>query len=151
MSEPETEPHVLRREIISQDKDGTLEKIYEKPYDRVTLDENGAEKVERVEPWEVRATGKKVQELKGAFKDTAPQMLHEQSELNRKIGMEKITLADGSVDETRADRVDLLRTRPGVCQTRIRPGIMMKHMPWHKPCGHSRHQECHCEGDRVDG
>lgn len=151
MREPQAEANVIKREIISQDKDGTLEKIWEQPYDRLTVQEDGTEKTERVEPWEVRATGKKVQELRGAFKESAPQMLHEQAELNKKIGMQRITLADGSVDSVRADHVDKLRARPGVCRTRIRPGITMPQMPWHKPCGHSRYQTCHCEGDNLDG
>lgn len=141
----QSEANIIKREIISQDKDGTLEKVWEKPYDRVK--EDGS--VEKVEPWEVRATGRKVQELKGAFKDSGPAMLHEQAELNKKVGMEKVVLPDGRVDEIRADTVDRLKQlRPGVNKRRIRPGITIGHMPWHKPCGHSKHQSCHCEGEQ---
>jgi hypothetical protein len=117
--------NIIKREIISQDKDGTLEKVWEQPYDRVTIQEDGTEKIERVEPWEIRATGRKTQELRGAFKDSAPQMLHESAELNRKIGMEKLTLANGSVDEFRADHIDMLRTGPGVGVRRVRPGVVI--------------------------
>ena len=57
-----------------------IEKIYEPEYDRPVLNEDGTQaknedgtdKVKRVRPWEIRATGKEVQELRGAFKDSAP-------------------------------------------------------------------------------
>lgn len=148
MLQQESDPKIIKRELISSDKDGTLEKVWEKPYDRTNPDGS----VERVEPWEVRATGRKCQELKGIFKDSAPQMLHEQAMLNQTVGMEKVTLADGRVDEVRASDVDKVRKIvPGSCRSRIRPGIMMSQMPWHKPCGHSKHQACHCEEERQVG
>lgn len=141
--------NIVKTEVISSDKDGTLEKVWEQPYDRVSILEDGTKKVERVEPWEIRATGKKCQELKGAFKDTAPQMLHEQSELNKKIGMEKVTLPNGTVDEFRADQVDMLRQRPGVCQTRIRPGIMVSGFGGMKREGLTRVKIRYVKGERI--
>ena len=141
----ETQPsHIIKREVISSDKDGTLEKIWEKPYDRVK--EDGS--VERVEPWEIKATGRKTRELRGIFKESARQNIQEQTRANETVGMEKITTPDGRVDEIRADKVAFLRDH-GFCRTRVRPGIVMPQMPWHKPCGHSRHQRCTCEGEQV--
>ena len=137
--------HILREEVISSDKDGTLTKIYERPYDRIK--EDGT--VERVEPWEIKATGRKVQELKGIFKESARENIQEQTKANEQIGMEKITTPQGTVDLIRADRIPMLKEH-GFCRTRTRPAITMPQMPWHKPCGHSKSQSCSC-GKENDG
>lgn len=87
--------------------------------------------IEKVIPqWEIKAHGKKyVQELKGIFKDSAPQMMHETWKEWKSIGEEKITRPDGSVDTVRADMVDKYRAHPGFCATAIRPTFVVD-VPW---------------------
>ena len=144
-SVPILEPRVTKKEVISKDKDGKLEKVYFEKEARTLKREDGTEYTKLVEPWELRAEGKKLQELKGAFKDSAPQMLHQgMKDWESGGGDLKITRPDGSVDVIRADKEPLYRSQPGFCQKRVRVGITMPHMPWHKPCGHSKAQHCHC-------
>lgn len=132
---------VVKVESIANDKDGTLEKVYFEP--RAVV-EDGKTRIS--EPWEIRATGKKVNELKGAFKQQAPEMLHQgMQDWAQGGGDLKITRPDGSSDIVRADKEHLYRQMPGFCESRIRVGVVMPHMPWHKPCGHSKSQACHCE------
>jgi hypothetical protein len=132
--------NIVKREVISSDKDGTLEKVWETPYDRVKLDGT----IERVEPWEVRATGRKVKELKGVFKESSREDIQKQTRENETVGMQKITTPDGRIDEVRSDMVDFLKQH-GFCKVRVRTGITIPKLPWHKNCGHSRHQDCHCQ------
>jgi hypothetical protein len=143
---------IVKTEVISKDKDGTLEKVYFQKEARTVKKDDGTEETKLVEPWELRATGRKTHELRGAFKESGREMFQEGlKEWDQAGGDLKITRPDGSVDTIRADKESIYRQQPGFCQTRIRPGITMPQMPWHKPCGHSRHQECHCEGENVDG
>ncbi len=81
--------------------------------------------VEKVIPqWEIRAHGKKyVKELRGMFKDSAPQMMHEGWKEWNSIGEEKITRPDGSVDTVRADKVQMYREHPGFCVHATRPTL----------------------------
>ena len=146
MNQPQQPSHIIKTELLSSDKDGTLTKVYEQPYDRVK--EDGS--VERVEPWEIKATGRKVNELRGIFKESARENIQEQTRRNETIGMQKITTPHGTVDEIQADKVDFLKGH-GFCRTRVRPAITMPRVPWHKPCGHSKHQRCSCGGQEVDG
>lgn len=87
--------------------------------------------VEKVIPqWEVRAHGKKyVKELSGMFKDSAPQMAHEQWKEWHSIGEEKITRPDGSVDTVRADKVEMYREHAGFCVAATRPTFNID-VPW---------------------
>lgn len=79
-------------------------------------------------------------------------MYHEgMKEWERGGGELKITKPDGSIDTIRADKEELYRSMPGFCSSRVRPGITIPQLPWHKPCGHSKAQRCHCGGDEVDG
>ena len=115
---PET---IVKTEPISSDKDGTLEKVYFEK--RAKIDEETGE-TKFVQPWEIRATGKKVQELKGAFKDSGPEMMHQGvKEWEKGGGDLKITRPDGSVDVVRADKEEMYRRQPGFCKARVRPGI----------------------------
>ena len=82
--------------------------------------------VEKVIPqWEIRAKGSKyVQELRGIFKDSATEMMHEgMKEWNANGGDLKITRPDGSVDTVRADKEELYRRQPGFCETATRPTV----------------------------
>lgn len=138
---PET---IIKKETISSDKDGTLEKVYfegkARPDGTVS------------EPWEIRATGRKVQELRGAFKDSAPEMLHQgMKEWSDGGGDLTITRPDGSSDTIRADKEQLYRSMPGFGVARVKVGITVPQMPWHKACGHSKAQNCHCKGEDADG
>ena len=127
-----------------------IEKIDLPPRIEQTVNPDGTVTEKKIPQWEIKARGVKyVKELKGIFKDSAPQMIHEgMKEWNDNGGDLRITRADGSSDIIRADKEQMLRaTYPGLCQHRLRPGITMPHMPWHKPCGHSKVQACHCGGD----
>lgn len=113
---------VVKTEVISKDKDGTLEKVYfEKEHRTVVNPETGQEETKQVQPWEIRATGRKTKELKGAFKDSAPQMMHEGWKEWNSIGETKITRPDGSVDTVRADKEEMYRQQPGFCVSATRP------------------------------
>ena len=141
-------PPSEKKEQKEPEKEG-IEKIDLPPKIEQTIHPDGTVTEKRIPQWEIKARGKKyVKELRGIFKDSAPQMMHEGvKEWNAHGGDLKITRPDGSTDIIRADKEPLYRAMPGFCQTRIRPGITMPHMPWHKPCGHSRAQSCHCGGD----
>lgn len=120
MSNPlqSSDERIVKRESISSDKDGTLEKVWFQPQAKPdgTL----------TEPWEVRATGRKVNELRGAFKDTAPQMLQEGMKSWEAGGGDLvITKPDGSTDTVRADMESQYRNLPGFCETRVNPGIQV--------------------------
>jgi hypothetical protein len=137
---------ITKRDIISQDKDGKLEKVYFQKEARIIKHDDGTQETKIVEPWEIRAEGRKLQELRGAFKETAPEMLHNgMKEWEKGGGTLVVTKPDGTTDTIRADKEQMYREMHGFCKTRVRPGIMMKQMPWHKPCGHSKYQACHCE------
>lgn len=113
---------VVRTEVISKDKDGTLEKVYFKKAKRTEINpETGKEHTKDVQPWEIRATGKKCQELRGAFKNSAPEMMHEGWKEWNSIGETKITRPDGSVDTVRADKEHLYRQQPGFCEKATKP------------------------------
>jgi hypothetical protein len=62
-----------------------------------------------------------VKELKGIFKESAPQMMHEGWKEWNSIGEEKITRPDGSVDTVRADKLEMYRKQPGFCVRATRP------------------------------
>lgn len=113
---------VVKTEVIANDKDGTLEKVYFEKQHRTSVNhETGLEETKQVQPWEIRATGRKTQELKGAFKDSGPEMMHEGWKEWNSIGETKITRPDGSVDTVRADKEEMYRNQPGFCETATRP------------------------------
>ena len=140
----------MNKPLIKEPPKEGIEKIDLPPRIEQTVNPDGTVTEKRIPQWEIKARGKKyVKELKGIFKDSAPQMMHEGlKEWKDKGGDLKITRPDGSVDTIRADKEDQLRASyPGFCKTRVRPGIMMPQAPWHKPCGHSKVQKCHCGGE----
>jgi hypothetical protein len=99
-----------------------IEKIDLPPRFEYETGQDGKVIEKKIPQWEIRAHGKKyVQELRGIFKESAPQMAHEQWLEWNKIGDEKITRPDGSVDTVRADKVDMYRQHPGFCVTATRP------------------------------
>lgn len=115
--------------MISSDKDGTLEKRWFRKEARNTTQPDGTVKTDIVEPWEVHATGRKCYELKGAFKDSGPQMTHEKLTEVQKIGETTITRPDGSLFDIRADKEHLFRDQPGYCQHAVRPTFTVN-VPW---------------------
>ena len=119
----------IRTEIIESDKDGTLEKRWFRKESRNVAQADGTEKMEIVEPWEVHATGRKVYELKGAFKDSGPQMTHEKLEEIKKVGEVTITKPDGSPYMVRADTEHVFRDQPGYCVHATRPTFTLN-VPW---------------------
>jgi hypothetical protein len=136
---------ITKVDLISQDKDGKIEKVYFQKEARIVKKDDGTQETKIVEPWEIRAEGRKLQELKGAFKDSAPQMLHQGMKDWEAGGGNLVITTPNGTDTIRADKEHLYRGRPGFMESRVRPGIMMEQMPWHKPCGHSKYQACHCE------
>lgn len=113
---------VVRTESISKDKDGTLEKVYFRPEARAdgTLSE----------PWEIRATGRKVNELRGAFDDVKHSMLHEsEKEWKQNGGDCVITKPDGSTDTVRADWEQNYRQMSGFCVAATKPTFLVA-APW---------------------
>jgi hypothetical protein len=98
-----------------------IEKVDLPPRIETSLGEDGKPVEKQIPQWEIRATGKEVQELRGAFKDTAPQMMHETWKQWKSIGEETITKPDGSTDVVRADWVDTYRQHEGFCVRSIRP------------------------------
>ena len=109
--------------------------------------------VEKVIPqWEIRARGKKyVQELRGVFKDSAPQMMHEGWKEWNSIGEEKITRPDGSVDTVRADKLEMYRRQPGFCVSATRPTFTCN-VPWEgsmKRDGITRARYRYVNGERI--
>lgn len=106
-----------------------IEKVYLPPEARTVKNPDGTETTKMVTPWEIRASGKEVNELKGAFKDSGHQMMHEGWKEWNSIGETKITRPDGSVDTVRADKEQLYRQQPGFCVSATRPGIVCD-VPW---------------------
>lgn len=108
-----------------------IEKVYLPPEQRTVLNPDGTVKeVKTVNPWEIRATGKKyVKELRGIFKESAPAMMHESWKEWRSVGEEKITRPDGSVDTVRADKVAMYRQHPGFCVSAVKTSLVCD-VPW---------------------
>lgn len=131
MEQTETlEPRVTKTDVISKDKHGTLEKVYFAKEARIVKRDDGTEYTKLVEPWEIRAKGvKKVKELRGAFKESAPQMFHENWKEWKRIGEETITKPDGSTDVVRADKLQGYREMPGFCVHATRPTFLLA-VPW---------------------
>jgi hypothetical protein len=127
-----------------------IEKVDLPPRIETSVGEDGRP-VEKVIPqWEVRATGKEVQELRGAFKDTAPQMMHDgMKEWEAGGGNLTITKPDGTTDVIRADKEQLYRSQNmGFCEHRVRPGIMVDGFGGMKRQGLSRFKVRYHEGQR---
>lgn len=104
---------------------------------------------EIVEPWEIRATGKDVQALKGALKENAEKEFHEHVQEDEKIGMEKITRPDGSVDEVRADWVPRLRQEYGFCRHAVRSSISINGFGSMRARGLTRYKAIYRDGVRT--
>ena len=123
-------PRAVKTEPKPKPKEG-IEKVYLPPEQRTVLNPDGTVKeVKTVTPWEIRATGVKyVKELKGIFKESAPQMMHEGWKEWNSVGEEKITRPDGSVDTVRADKVAMYRQQPGFCVAATRPTFNLA-VPW---------------------
>jgi len=119
----------VRTELLESDKDGTLEKRWFRKEAQNKTQPDGTVKTEIVEPWEVHATGRKCQELKGAFKDSGPQMTHEKLTEIGKVGETTITKPDGSPFRVRADKEHLFLDQPGYCQHAVRPTFTCN-VPW---------------------
>jgi hypothetical protein len=102
-----------------------IEKIELPPRIEQTVKEDGTVEEKRIPQWEIKATGKEVQELRGAFKDTAPQMMHDTWKEWKAIGEAKITRPDGSTDVVRADHEPMYRQQPGFCVHATRPTFTM--------------------------
>lgn len=109
-----------------------IEKVWEPEFKRTVCDEAGNPKKdehgkpleETVRPWRIEATGKDVNELRGAFDYSGPELLHEGvKDWERSGGGVRVTRPDGSVDEVPARLEDRYRAKPGFCRTRIRPGV----------------------------
>lgn len=116
---------------------------------RIVDNGDGTTRTEIVEPWEINASGKEIQELRGAFKDSAPQMMHEGWKEWNKIGETKITLPNGKTDVIRADKEHLYRQQPGFCKTRIRPGITISGFGEMKARGLTRMKISYRDGVRT--
>lgn len=131
--EPQTkklEPRVTKTEVISKDKKGTLEKVYFAKEARTVKRDDGTEYTKLVEPWEIRAKGvEKVKELRGAFKESAPQMFHDNWKEWKRIGEETITKPDGTTDVVRADKLQSYRDMPGFCVHATKPSFLLD-VPW---------------------
>lgn len=141
---------IVKTEVISSDKDGTLEKVYFKKRPKAVTNEEGVSEQKMVQPWEIRATGRKVQELRGAFKDSGPEMMHEgYKEWQANGGDLKITKPDGSVDTIRADKEELYRQQPGFCQARVRPGMTIDGFGEMKRRGLTRFKASYKDGVRT--
>lgn len=108
-----------------------IEKVYLPPEQRSVLNPDGTVKeVKTVNPWEIRATGKDVQQLRGIFKESGQDMMHEgMKEWDAHGGGVKITRPDGSVDTVRADKEAMYRAHPGFCVTATRPTFVCE-VPW---------------------
>lgn len=125
-----------------------IEKINLPPEARVVKQEDGTEKTVITEPWEVRATGKEINELRGAFRDAAPQMLHQgMKDWEAHGGSLKVTKANGEVDEIRADKEQEYREKiPGFCQSRVRPGITVSGFGGMRRRGTTRYRAVYSKG-----
>jgi len=127
MSEDE---RITRTEVIADDKEGTLKKVYFPEHWKMVPQKDGTEKAELVEPWEIRATGKKTNELRGVFKGVKDQMLHESAKQWEDAGGDLvISKPDGSTDTVRADMEDRYRQIPGFCLLATKPTLVCD-VPW---------------------
>jgi len=106
-----------------------IEKTYLPPEARTERQPDGTWKTKMVTPWEIKATGKEVNELSDAFKDSGPAMMHESWKEWKSIGEETITKPDGSTDTVRADKLDQYRQMPGFCVSATRPTFTVN-VPW---------------------
>lgn len=102
-----------------------IEKIDLPPRLEQTVKEDGTVENRSIPQWEIKATGREVQELRGIFKDSAPQMMHEGWKEWNAIGETKITRPDGSVDVVRADKEEAVRAMPGFCKSATKPVFTM--------------------------
>ena len=127
-----------------------IEKVYLPPEQRPVLNPDGTVKeVKTVHPWEIRASGKEVQELRGVFKDSAPQMMHEGFNEWKSIGETKITRPDGSVDTVRADKEAMYRSQPGFCVSATRPIFTVHGFGSMKKEGITRARYLYSKGERI--
>lgn len=129
----------------------SLEKIDLPPRYEFEKQDDGTVKRKEIPQWEIRATGKDVQALRGAFKDSAPQMMHEGWKEWQSIGETKITRPDGSTDVVRADKEALYRSQPGFCVHATRPTFTCN-APWEgslKRLGIRRQKILYRDGQRI--
>lgn len=106
-----------------------IEKVNLEPRYEVDVNDQGKPYMKEIPQWEIKATGKEVNELEGIFKDTAPQMLHDSWKEWQSIGEETITKPDGSTDVVRADHLENYRRQPGFCVKATRPTFTCN-VPW---------------------
>lgn len=126
-----------------------IEKVYLPPEQRSILNDDGTvREVKTVTPWEIRASGREVQELRGVFKDSAPQMMHESWQKAQRIGLTKITKPDGTSDEVLADKEALYRQQPGFCVSAVRPTFTMPGFGGMKAAGLTRMRIRYSNGER---
>ena len=128
-----------------------IEKVYLPKEQRTVLNTDGTIKdVKEVTPWEVRASGKEVQELRGMFKDTAPAMMHETWKEWKSIGKTVITRPNGAAPiEIRADKEAHYRGYPGFCKTRVRAGVTISGFGGMKASGLTRSKILYKDGERI--
>jgi len=126
-----------------------IEKIDLPAEPRTTMMPDGTCRTELVPQWEIRATGKEVQELRGVFKDSAPQMLHEGWKEWNSIGETTITKPDGSTDVVRADKEHLYRNQPGFCVTATRPTFTVQGFEGMRRSGLTRFRALYKDGVRT--
>lgn len=133
----------------AQQKEG-IEKVYLAPRHETVNNEDGTVTVKEIPQWEVRAKGKKyVKELRGMFKDSAQDMMHQSLKENKAAGGDvKITRPDGSVDTVRADREDMVRRMPGFCVHATRPTFTMDGFGGMKSSGFTRMRIRYHNGQR---
>ena len=106
-----------------------IEKVDLPPRYEVATGDDGKPCMKEIPQWEIKATGKEVYELRGVFKDSAPQMMHDGWLEWQRIGEEVITKPDGSTDIVRADHLDNYRRQPGFCVKATRPTFTCN-APW---------------------
>lgn len=126
-----------------------IEKINLPPEVHMVKQPDGTEKPEVRTPWEIRATGKDVQQLRGIFKESAKDMFHESLTEWQSIGETTITKPDGSTDVIRADKEHLYRSQPGFCQSRVRPGTVVSGFGGMKLRGITRYRAVYKGGVRT--
>lgn len=127
---PKLEPRVTKTDVIAKDKHGSLEKVYFEKEMRIVNHDDGTQSQKLVEPWEIRAKGNKhLQALRGAFKESGPQMFHDNWKEWKRIGEETITKPDGSTDVVRADKLQSYREMPGYCVHATKPTFTVN-VPW---------------------
>lgn len=123
----------------------SIEKTWLPPEARIQPD--GSTKI--VHPWEIKATGKDCMELKDAFKDSGPEMMHEGWKEWNSIGETTVTLPNGKTDVVRADKEHLYRSMPGFCERRVRPGITVSGFGGMKREGLTRCRIRYANGERI--